>query len=179
VVVIPPPVVTSIVRSSPNPASGETVNFQVTFSKNVTGVDESYFSLTTTGVTDATISSVTGSGSIYTVTVNTGSGSTGTIRLDVLDNDTIVDEDSIPLGGSYTNGPVYTIDKTPHVASIVRSSPNPASSETINFNVTFSKNVIGVDESDFSLTTRIGQRLYCHCQYRQWQWHDPSGCSGR
>jgi hypothetical protein len=51
------------------------------------------------------------------VTVNTGSGD-GTIRLNVVDNDTIMDGSSFPLGGtgtgngSFITGQVYTINKT-------------------------------------------------------------------
>ena len=96
------PVVSSIRRGRPNPTSGAIVNFTVTFSESITGVDTSApfndFALTTTGVTGAAITGVSGSGATRTVTVNTGSGS-GTIRLDVSDNDSIKDGPNNPLGG--------------------------------------------------------------------------------
>jgi len=110
------PRVISIVRASANPTTAPSVDFTVTFSESVTGVNAADFTLTTTGVSGAAISGVSGSGNTYTVSVNTGSGS-GTIRLDVVDNDTIVDAASNPLGGTgvgngnFTTGEVYTVNK--------------------------------------------------------------------
>ena len=107
------PVVTGITSIS---NSATSVNFTVAFSANVTGVDINDFSLTTTGgVSGAAVSGVSGSGSSYTVAVNTGSGS-GTIRLNVIDNNSILDAASNPLGGAavgdgnFTTGEIYTID---------------------------------------------------------------------
>jgi hypothetical protein len=80
----------------------------------VTGVDKTDFTLTTSGISAAAVTVVSGSGSVYTVTVSTGSG-TGTIRLDVVDDNTIRDLRSNPLGGatsgngSFTGGQSYTI----------------------------------------------------------------------
>jgi len=108
-----PPSVLSIVRGSPNPTTpGSSVTFTVAFS--VTGVDSSDFALTTTGVSGASISSVAGSGSSYTVGVGVGSGS-GTVRLDLIDDDSIVNGNAVPLGGAgagngnFTTGEVYTV----------------------------------------------------------------------
>ena len=104
----------SSVRASPNPSSAASVAFTVTFSRVVTGVDKTDFALTVTGVTGATVYSVSGSGAAYTVTVHAGSGS-GFLRLDVTDNDSIVDASSIPLGGpgagngDFTRGQSYSI----------------------------------------------------------------------
>jgi hypothetical protein len=53
---------------------------------------------------------------MYTISVNTGSGN-GTIRLDVIDDDSIMDSGGQPLGGAgagngdFTGGEVYTINK--------------------------------------------------------------------
>jgi predicted outer membrane repeat protein len=114
-----PPTVISITRASPNPTNAASVNFTVTFSEPVTGVDTAApfndFGITTSGagITGAAVSAVSGSGSVYTVTVSTGTGS-GTIRLDVSDNDSIMDLASNPLGGAglgngdFTGGEVYT-----------------------------------------------------------------------
>jgi photosystem II stability/assembly factor-like uncharacterized protein len=104
------PVVSSIVRADPSPANAASVNFTVTFSENVTGVDISDFTLTTTGVAGAAINSVSGSGSTYTVTVNTGTGS-GTIRLDVTDDGSIQNGYGDPLAGGYIGGETYAIQK--------------------------------------------------------------------
>jgi hypothetical protein len=90
------------------------VAYLVTFSKPVTGVDVADFTLTLSGVTGASITGVSGSGSVYTVTVTTGSG-IGTIRLNVVDNDTILDGASSPLGGvgsgngDFIGAQIYTI----------------------------------------------------------------------
>jgi Rv2525c-like, glycoside hydrolase-like domain len=111
------PFVDSIVRADPNPTNAAVVGFTVHFSEAVTGVNKGDFVLTTTGVTDASIKTVSGAGSTYSVTVNTGFGN-GTIRLDVVDNSTIIDDANNPLGGvgsgngDHSTGAVYTIDKS-------------------------------------------------------------------
>jgi DNA/RNA endonuclease G (NUC1) len=152
------PTVTSINRIGTTPTNATSVNYTVTFSQAVTGVDATDFTLTTSGITGSSVTGVSGSGTTYTVSVNTGSGD-GTIRLDVTDNDTIVNGTSVPLGGvgagngNFTAGDVYTIDKTaPSVSSIVRASTNPTSSSAVNFTVTFDSSVTGVDSADFTLT---------------------------
>src|SRR5262249_1908456 len=152
--------VSSIVRANSNPTNAASVNFTVTFSQGVTGVDTSDFALTTTGVAGASVSLVTPvDSSHYTVTVNTGTGS-GTIRLDVSDDDSIKDATNQPLGGAgvgngnFTSGEVYTVDKTfPTVSSINRADSNPTNAASVHFTVTFSESVTGVDTTDFALTT--------------------------
>jgi hypothetical protein len=87
----------------------------------VTGVDNTDFVLTTTGVMGASITNISGSATTYLVTVNTGSGN-GTIRLDVVDNDSIKDAATNPLGGvgtgngNFTSGETYTIIKSVDIA---------------------------------------------------------------
>lgn len=112
-----PPSVISIARAAPSPSSAENVNFLVTFSESVSGVDVGDFTVTAAGISGAVVAAVSGSGSIYTVTVNTGNGN-GTIRLDLVDNNSILDAAFSPLGGaavgdgSFNAGEVYTIEKT-------------------------------------------------------------------
>jgi len=111
------PTVLSIVRAGSNPTSSTSVSFTVTFSEAVSGVNTSVpfddFVLTT-GISDASIAGVSGSSTTYTVTVNTGT-TNGTIRLDVVDDNSIVDAAGNPLGGTdigdgnYTKGEVYDI----------------------------------------------------------------------
>jgi len=120
------PTVVSSVRINHNPTTAASVEFLVTFSEAVTGVDAADFNLTTTGsVSSALISSVSGSGKTYTVTVVTGSGA-GTIRLDVTDNDSIVDAVSNRLGGTgagngaFTNGEAYTKEQYRTYLALVR-----------------------------------------------------------
>lgn len=105
------PTVVSIVLADTNPTSAAYVNFDVTFSESVTGVDETDFSLISTGIIGASVTSVSGSGSTYTVTVDTGSGN-GTLRLDLVSDGTIVDISGNPLTGDFTGGEVYTVNKT-------------------------------------------------------------------
>ena len=152
------PVVVSSLRASSNPTNAASVNFTVTFSETVTGLDMvgppfDDFALTTSGVSGAAVSGVSGSGSVYTVTVNTGSGD-GNIRLDVLDGNSIIDTDSNPLYDAFTSGQTYTIDKTaPTISSITRAGPNPTAGVNVDFIVTFNESVTGVDIGDFSLNT--------------------------
>ncbi|MBI5964086.1 MAG: S-layer homology domain-containing protein [Chloroflexi bacterium] len=115
------PIVLSSTRASANPTSAGSVDFTVTFSEAVTGLNTSIpfddFSLTTTGVTDATITALSGSGAIYTITVDTGIGN-GTIRLNIVDDNTILDATSDPLGGAvvgdgdFTSGEIFTVIKS-------------------------------------------------------------------
>ncbi len=88
--------------------------FLVTFSESVTGVDTTDFAAD--GVPGATIESVDGAGATYTVTVNLNGG-TGPATLRVLDDDTIIDANSNPLGGPDAdnggfahNGPLHYAD---------------------------------------------------------------------
>ncbi len=112
-----PPVVSSIVRAGASPTAAAAVDFTVTFSEAVTGVDETDFAVTPSGVSGAGVSGVVGSGDTYTVTVNTGTGN-GTLRLDLIDDDSIQDTASLPLGGTgsgngnFTTGQMYSIIKT-------------------------------------------------------------------
>ncbi len=114
-----PPALYTSARANANPTRSAMITFTVTFSAPVTGVDITDFTLTTTGViTSAEILSVTGSGDTYTVTVSTGDPiAQGSIRLDLIDNDTILGLSSRPLGGiglnngDYTTGEVYKVYK--------------------------------------------------------------------
>jgi hypothetical protein len=111
-------VVTSITRAGLALTDASSVNFIVTFSEAVTGVNTaapfSDFSLTTSIGSGTSIVSVSGSGTTYTVTVNTGSRN-GTIRLNVIDDNSIIDASSNQLGGtvpgdgSFYNGEIYTV----------------------------------------------------------------------
>ncbi len=104
-----PPQVTSITRAAPNPTNAASVNFTVTFSELVTGVDASDFSLIVSGISGAAVTGVAGTGAVYTVTVGTGSGS-GTLRLDVPATASVTDLAGNPLTGlPFTSGEAYTV----------------------------------------------------------------------
>jgi hypothetical protein len=108
------PSVGAVVRVNSSPTNLASAKIQVTFTEPVSGVDASDFIFTKTGnITGYAITNVSpasGPASAYTVTVNTGAGN-GTIRLDVVDNDTIVDRAGNSLNGEYTGGEAYTITK--------------------------------------------------------------------
>ena len=147
------PIVTSITRLNPSPTNLASVDFTVTFSEAVNGVDTSDFALTASGVSGAAVSGFSGSGSVYTVTVNTGTGN-GTIRLDVPVSATVTDLAGNPLTGlPYASGETYTVDDTaPIVFSITRLNLNPTNHASVDFTVTFSESVTGVATGDFTLT---------------------------
>jgi hypothetical protein len=112
-----PPVVQSITRTSAQNTTAQMVSFDVVFSMDVLNVDENDFDLTTGfALSDAQVTAVIGNGSIYEVQVDTGSGF-GMLRLDVDDNDSIVGDSGLPLGGlgsgngDYTDGEHYTITR--------------------------------------------------------------------
>ena len=144
----------SILRLDPSPTNAASVDFAVTFSEAVSGVDTGDLALSTSGISGAAITALTSfsEGSpVYVVTVATGSGS-GTLRLDIPDTAAITDLQGNPLGGlPYESGEVYTFDKTaPSVLSITRLNP-PTSFPGVSFSVTFSEAVAGVAADDFSL----------------------------
>ncbi|MBI1797420.1 MAG: autotransporter-associated beta strand repeat-containing protein [Candidatus Eisenbacteria bacterium] len=151
------PSVVSSNRAGPDPTSTATVDFTVTFSEAVTGVDLTDLGLTTTGLSGTSVSAVSGSGAVYTVTVNTGTGS-GTIRLDVLDDDTIVDAAGNPLGGTgagnggFTTGQTYTIDRNSPSVAMSTALTNPTRVSPIPVTVTFTKTVTGFTASDVTLS---------------------------
>jgi len=110
----------SITLGNGNPTALSLVDFVVVFNEPVIGVDETDFTLTSNGVSGASVALVNGSGDTYTVTVNTGTWTeNATLRLDVVDDDSIVNNSGIPLGGLgvgngvYSEGPAYTFTTIP------------------------------------------------------------------
>lgn len=157
------PSVSSITRADPNPTSANQVRFFVNFSKPVTGVDAGDFTFAITGtLTGVNLMEVAGADAAYTVTVSTGTGD-GDLRLDLLDNDSIVDQVNTPLGGvgagngNFTTGEAYTVSRNtaPSVSAIVRLDPNPTAANQVRYNVSFTEAVSGVDIGDFSLGLSI------------------------
>jgi hypothetical protein len=109
------PTVTSVLRVDPNPTDAASVNFKVTFSEAVSGVDASDFSLFTSGaLTGASVTNVSGADNIYNVSVNTGSED-GSLSLNLEDDDSILDAAGNSLGGagpgngSFASGEQYTV----------------------------------------------------------------------
>lgn len=160
-VLLVPPLVTESKRVNANPTSATTINFSVSFSEPMTGVDASDFHPIKTGtLTSVSVTGVSGGPTTYTVTVGLSATGTGTIRLDVVDDDSVLDVDINPLGGTgsengdFTVGEIYEIDRTgPRVVSILRTETNPTNLSMVNFDVTFNEPVSGVNLSDFQVVT--------------------------
>lgn len=75
----------------------------------------------------------------------------------------IVDTANNPLGGAGTGngnfnaGDLYNIEKNAAtVTGILLADPNPSRADNLRFTVNFSKEVSGVDVSDFALVTTGG-----------------------
>jgi alpha-tubulin suppressor-like RCC1 family protein/uncharacterized lipoprotein YmbA len=147
------PTVVSAVRADPNPTGAASVAFDVTFSEGVKNVDKGDFDLVTGDLSGADITGVSGSGSAYVVTVSTGSGS-GTLQLTIPTTASITDDAGNALDNLPFAGETYDIDKTaPTVVSALRADPNPTNAASVDFSVTFSEVVTGVDSADFGLVT--------------------------
>src|SRR5207253_210067 len=143
------PTVSSINRAGGNPTNSASVQYTVTFSESVTGVDTGDFALAGTSASGASISSVTGSGSSDTVTVATDGD--GTLGLNLVNDGSIGDAAGNSLASGFT-GQTYAVDRTaPTVSSIDRADSSPTNSGSIHFTVTFSESVTGVDAADFAL----------------------------
>ncbi len=86
------------------------VRFEAVFDEPVSGLDPTDFNPVMGGsITDALVVDVTGSGSSWTVLVYTGLAS-GTLGLDLLDDDSIIDAATNPLGGGLVGTQFYVID---------------------------------------------------------------------
>jgi hypothetical protein len=163
-------VVTSILRVDANPTTANNIRFNVTFSKAVINVDADDFVLTRTGNISAYISDISSSANVYTITVSTSSGiGSGTLRLDLIDNDSIMDATTQPLGGvgagngSFTTGEVYTVAIAPTIISTSYRSTGSSdgwvleSTESSNLggskNSTASTFILGDDAQDRQFRT--------------------------
>ncbi|WP_187394896.1 Ig-like domain-containing protein [Pigmentiphaga aceris] len=118
--VVNAPVVTSIVRAggagTTVASSATLVDFTVTFSESVTGVDVTDFMLSSTNFASGVISNVAGSGTTYTVSVNNLAGD-GQLRLDLNPSGTnIQNSGNIAVAGGYVSGASYVLDHTPPLA---------------------------------------------------------------
>jgi hypothetical protein len=151
------PHVTSIHGVEASPTHAGTVHFDVVFDAPVSGVDATDFTVAATGSVTASMAGVTGSQATYRVAVDTGGpGVAGTLRLDFVDDDSVLDG-ATPIGGpgagngNFT-GPVRDILPGPMVLAITPRDPSPTTAPSVSFQVSFSDAVTGVDVSDFVLT---------------------------
>ncbi|MEZ4660461.1 MAG: multicopper oxidase family protein [Caldilineaceae bacterium] len=129
------PTVVSITRLDASPTTATSVNFQVTFSENVTGVTSGNFSLVQTGgMTGASITSVTGGGATWTVTTSTGSGS-GSLGLNLTSAAGITDiaSNALSATGLPFVGQTYTFLSASLYFSISGNSTVPGTTSTGDF----------------------------------------------
>jgi hypothetical protein len=156
----PLPSVLSILRTSPlGPiTTAASVSYTVNFNQSVTGVAVADFRLTTDGSVHTTPAlALLGSGATYTVGIS-GIRGNGDLRLDLIDDDSIVGG-GVPLGGvgvgnGSFQGQTYSIQQvSPSVVSINRATPGGPvnSASSLSYTVTFNEAVTGVDAGDFQL----------------------------
>ncbi|MFM7423461.1 MAG: bluetail domain-containing putative surface protein [Elainella sp.] len=154
-----PPRVVAINRLEGSPNNAGTVNFRVSFNEGVSQVDVSDFALSTQGVVGASIASVTRvNDSFYSVAVNTGRGD-GTIRLDLLDNDSIVNNRGLTLAGAGANngsfqGESFSLDRTAPTADMIDIAPDPRRAQVDGITIRFSEAVRGFNLADLRLTRK-------------------------
>jgi len=134
------------ITTPPSTTNLNSVNFTVTFSEPVFGVDAEDFALdsTNTTVSGASITGVTTTdNTVYTVAVNTGNGN-GTIQLNYHDDaDLTVDANNIPLNGNAAGavtvtGPVYTVTKSV-ATSLAVAAASGTYGGTVNLSATLTK----------------------------------------
>ena len=165
-----PPALLKIERSSPHSENtdSQTLTYNVFFSKNVVGIDESDFVLSphSTGVGNNATHPVTDVSPVtdraYSVTISAATD--GTYNLDLISSGHgITDIMRKPLTGTspttgtdhtYTVNTAVTDTINPRLASIERYSPasQNTDSQTLVYKATFSESVTGVNTSDFVLS---------------------------
>src|SRR6185503_34485 len=150
------PTVVSIARSDSNPISDNVLDYQVTFSEAVSGVDPADFTMVNSGVTTGTISATQVSPTQVNVTIINVNG-TGTAQLTLNSSGTgITDAAGNAISGGFS-GETYNVDQTaPTVSSITATAPsnaNPTNATSVSYTVTFSEPVSGVDQTGFTATT--------------------------
>jgi len=146
------PSVLAIERVGQALTKATSVDYTVTFSQNVTGVDPGDFTLSGSGATGS-IAGVSGSGSTYTVTVANISGD-GSLRLDLNSGATgIANGNGQALSGGFTGGQAYTIDQSaPLLAGAIAFSNTALRiGETATVTIVFNEAVTGFTTGDITV----------------------------
>ena len=155
------PRVTSFSTTAISPEPADQVDFSLSFDEPVSGVDISDLQLFDGGLGPAAILSVAGGPSDYTVTVATPDYS-GNLQLQLIDDDTIVDSNSIPIGGIGTDAIVSRTEAlhvdslAPQVTAIAVPPGTEPMARELAFFVTFDESVSGVDVTDFQTIDDAG-----------------------
>jgi gliding motility-associated-like protein len=132
---------------------GETSLLTITFSEAVIG-----FTNADLNFTNGTLSAISSSdgGITWTATFTPAVATTTTDNLITLDNTGVADAAG-NIGTGTTPSNVYDIDtKAPTVVSVLRASPNPTMASNVDYTVTFSEVVSGLDATDFTITVAGG-----------------------
>ncbi|WBM33515.1 DUF4347 domain-containing protein [Pseudomonas sp. NY11382] len=118
------PSVTSIVRADATPTNGSSINYTVTFSEDVSGVDASDFTVSYGGTAAGSLASVTQvDGRTYTVVIDNLTGE-GDITLALNGSGTGIADAAGNAVGAGLTGETYSVDRT---APLVTSVSVPAS----------------------------------------------------
>ena len=147
---VPVPTITS--GAGPGPTSESPIGFTVTFSKNVTGFNETGIEISGSAGAGATVTNFSGSGRTYAFDVEPTS--VGTVLVDIpanvaVDADGNANEAAMRFSISYTGAaPVPTIASD--------AGPGPARVSPIGFTVTFSENVTGFNASGIEISGSAG-----------------------
>ncbi|MGE3817822.1 MAG: FG-GAP-like repeat-containing protein [Isosphaeraceae bacterium] len=151
------PELTSIRTDTSSMTTADIVSYVVGFSRPVTGVTAANFALAAgAGMTGTAITGVSGSGASWTVTAATGTGD-GPLRLDLVNNRGIVDASGNPLETLDFTGASYYVNKSGPTNPIDLVGPSLTNGEGgVQFLVTFSTAVTGVDLTDFRLALSRG-----------------------
>ena len=125
-----------------------TVSWLVTFSEPIVSLTAANLVTTTVGVTPGALTVTKNSPVTYTVAWNTGTGD-GTLGFSI--TNTVFDSATNPLAGVPVIAPVFTIDKTPPVATIVPNGSTPTNAAAVSWTVVFSEPVTGITAANFAL----------------------------
>jgi hypothetical protein len=140
----------TITTLDPVVSNASTVHYQVVLSKPMTGVSTANFALVRGGsIGGGSVTGISGSGTTYVVTVDTGGG-TGTIGLNLAAPAGAIDAFGNPPATPEV-GPIYTIDRTLPLATISLVGPSLTNADQLQFQVTFSKPVVGVKAGNFKI----------------------------
>ncbi|HPC18516.1 MAG TPA: Ig-like domain-containing protein, partial [Candidatus Hydrogenedentes bacterium] len=153
-----PPVVLSVQTTGASPTNAQTVVFRVLFSEPVSGMDASDCVINAVGVSDVAILSCNGGGTTYDVTVDTGNGS-GLLRLDILNDGTVLDAAANMLADSFSLGETYEIDKDAPTAVLSSTAPEPVDTSPIPVSLLFSEPVTGFALGDILVANGIAAGL--------------------
>lgn len=144
----PPTVTINQAAGQADPTNGSPIHFTAVFSEAVTGFDGS--DVTVSGTAGATTVTVTGGPTTYDVAVS-GMTGPGTVTVTIGRGVANASPGRPNLPSTSTDNTVTFDNVPPTVVSILRADPSPTGAATVNYTVTFSEPVTGVDAADFAL----------------------------